>query len=112
LSYGDDNAAKGDKEKIQGTWSVVSGKRGGKAIPEESAKNIQLVIAGDKFTIKNKDRVREFTFKLYPDKKPKAIDVDMGGTVGEGIYQLDGDTLKLIHGEAGDARPKEFVSKE
>src|SRR5205823_6341571 len=52
LSYGDDNAAKGDKEKIQGTWSVVSGKRGGKAIPEESAKNIQLVIAGDKFTIK------------------------------------------------------------
>ena len=46
------------------------------------------------------------------DKKPKAIDVDMDGNVGEGIYQLDGDNLKLIHGEAGDPRPTEFVSKE
>ena len=25
---------------------------------------------------------------------------------------LPGDNLKLIHGEAGDPRPKEFVSKE
>ena len=108
----DDKPAKGDKEKLQGTWSLVAGTRDGKAMSEERVKAIQLVIAGDKFAIKNKDRTREFTFKLYPDKKPTAIDVDMDGTVGEGIYGLDGDNLKLIHGEASDPRPTEFVSKE
>lgn len=108
----DDKAAQADKEKLQGTWALVAGKRDGKEMPEERVKAVQLVIAGDKFTVKNKDRERTFTLKLYPDKKPKAIDVDMDGTVGEGIYELDGDNLKLIHGEAGDPRPTEFVSKE
>jgi uncharacterized protein (TIGR03067 family) len=112
VAAADDKAAKGDQDKIQGTWSVVAGTRNGKAVPEERAKSIQLVFAGNKFTIKTKDQVRDFTFKLYPDKKPKAIDVDMDGAVGEGLYDLDGDDLKIIHGESGDPRPKEFVSKE
>jgi uncharacterized protein (TIGR03067 family) len=107
-----DPAAAGDKDRIQGTWSVVSGEHGGKPIPAEVARNVKLVFAGNKLTTMNKDRKTEATFKLDPDKKPKEIDVDMDGNVGKGIYQLDGDNLKIAHGEVGDPRPKDFPEKE
>jgi uncharacterized protein (TIGR03067 family) len=107
----EDKPAKGDKEKIQGTWALVSGEHDGQPIPEEAAKNIKLVFAGDKFTLHNNDRKTEGTFTLGPDKKPKEIDVDLGGGAAKGIYQLDGDALKIAHGKVGDPRPKEFPKK-
>ena len=97
-----------DVEKIQGTWLLVSGERGGKPLPPEITKNIKLVFAGDKLTTKNKDRKSEASFKLDATTKPKEIDIDMEGSVGRGIYQLDGDNLKIAHGEVGDPRPTEF----
>jgi len=108
----EDKSAKGDKDKLQGTWAMVSGERDGKPIPEEATKNTKVVFAGDKMTIHNKDRKTEGAFKLNTDKKPKQIDVDLGGKQGKGIYQLEGDTLKVAHGEAGAPRPKDFSSKE
>jgi hypothetical protein len=32
----------------------------------------------------------------------------MEGNVEKGIYRLDADTLKIVHGEVGEARPNEF----
>ena len=103
-----DKPAASDVEKIQGTWLLISGERGGKALPPEITKNITLVFAGDKLTTKNKDRKTEATFKLDATRKPKEIDIDMEGSVGRGIYQLDGDNLKIAHGEVGGPRPTEF----
>jgi uncharacterized protein (TIGR03067 family) len=100
-----------DQEHIQGTWQLVSGERGGKALPEEVVKNVRLVFASDKLTTKVKDRANEATFKLRADTKPKEIDLDMDGNLGKGIYQLDGDTLKIAHGEVGEERPKEFPAQ-
>ena len=97
-----------DREKIQGTWALVSGERNGKPLPDEAIKHVKLIFSGDKLTTKNKERKTEAGFKLDPNKEPKEIDVDMEGNVGKGIYQFDGDTLKIAHGEVGDARPKEF----
>jgi uncharacterized protein (TIGR03067 family) len=52
-------------------------------------------------------------FKLDPTKKPKAIDVVLQDKkTGQGIYSLEGDTLKICHGESDDPRPSEFESKE
>ncbi len=107
----EDKSAKGDKEKIQGTWTIVSGEREGQPLPEEAIKSIKLVFAGDKFTLDHGDRKSEGTFKLAPDKKPKEMDVDMEGQTVKAIYQLDGDTLKVVHGQPGEARPKEFPKK-
>ncbi len=98
----------GDQEKIQGTWAIVSGERKGKPLPDELIQHIKLIFAGDKLTTKHKDRNTEATFELDSKKTPKEIDLDMDGNVGKGIYQLDGDTLKIVHGEVGDARPKDF----
>jgi hypothetical protein len=38
--------------------------------------------------------------------------VDFDGEPGKGIYQLDGDKLKVAHGGPSDPRPKDFTSKE
>jgi uncharacterized protein (TIGR03067 family) len=98
----------GDQENIQGTWALASGERNGKALPAEVVQQVKLIFAGDKLTTKHKDRKTEATFKLDSNKTPKEIDLDMDGNVGKGIYELDGDSLKIVHGEVGDARPKDF----
>ena len=98
----------GDQEKIQGSWALVSGEYNGKPLSDEVIQHVQLIFAGQKLTTKNKDRQTEATFTLNPNRAPKEIDVDMEGNVGKGIYQLDGDTLKIAHGEVGGARPREF----
>ena len=97
-----------DQERLQGTWLLMSAERDGKATPEEIAKHIRLVFDGDRLLTKNKDRVTEATFRLSPEKKPPEIDIDMDGQVGRGIYELEEDGLKIIHGEVGSPRPAEF----
>jgi len=101
-----------DQDKIQGTWTLVSGHRHGNAFPEEVAKNVRLIFAENKITTMNKDRGTEFTFTLHPDLTPKGIDMDMQGHIGQGIYALEGDSLKIIHGEAGTPRPTMFDGPE
>jgi uncharacterized protein (TIGR03067 family) len=98
----------GDQEKIQGGWALVSGERNGKPLPDEVLPHVKLIFAGDKLTTKHKDRETEATFKLVSSKTPKEIDLDMDGSVGKGIYQLEGDTLRIVHGEVGNPRPKDF----
>lgn len=97
-----------DRENIQGTWALTSGERSGKPLPDEVVRHVKLIFSGERLTTKNKDRQTETTFTLDPNKEPKEIDMHMEGSVGKGIYQLDGDTLKIVHGEVGDARPREF----
>jgi uncharacterized protein (TIGR03067 family) len=104
----------GDKDKMKGTWTAASGKKSGKDVPEEQFKGVKFVIAGDKMTMMMKDmKVMELNFTIDPTKKPKEMDVKFDdGTIGAGIYDLTDDTLKIAHGEKGDPRPKDFVSKE
>jgi uncharacterized protein (TIGR03067 family) len=101
-----------DQKKIQGTWTVVSGERDGKPIPEEKTKSVRVTFAGDQVTLAHGDESNKHTFKLNSSKNPKEIDVDFDGKPGLGIYELKGDTLKIAHGEMGSPRPKDFTSKE
>jgi uncharacterized protein (TIGR03067 family) len=100
-----------DHEKIQGTWALVSAERNGKPLPDDVVRDIHLVFAGDKLITKVKDRETEAVFMLDPSKTPKEIDLDMAGSIGKGIYQLDGESLKIAHGEVGDERPQEFSKR-
>jgi uncharacterized protein (TIGR03067 family) len=100
-----------DEQKIQGTWQLVSGERHGKAFSADVLKNVTLTFAADVLTTKNKDQTNRAKFKLHPDMTAKGIDLIMEGTVGEGIYALDGDELKILHGEVGDPRPTKFDPK-
>jgi uncharacterized protein (TIGR03067 family) len=100
-----------DQEAIQGTWSLTSGERHGKPFSEEVVRNVKLVFAGGTMTTKNGDRASQVTFKLNEAASPGEIDVIMDGQKGQGLYALDGDTLTILHGEVGDARPATFDAR-
>ena len=74
-------------------------------------------------------RIREFTddkYTLTPkegeaisgtlkaidsSQKPKHIDLDVNNQTLKGIYELEGDTLKLCYNLISRERPTEFASK-
>src|SRR6185436_6476851 len=86
-----------DNECLQGTWELVSGERHGKAFPQTVVIGVRLEFSGDTLLTKNKDHVSKAKFTLHSDTMPKGIDLDMDGSIGHGIYQLDGDTLTILH---------------
>jgi uncharacterized protein (TIGR03067 family) len=113
-----DDKADLEKEvrKFQGTWTLESSETGGKEIPARDLKGFILTFEGDKHTLKMGDEVVQVgTQKLDPSKSPKAIDVTMTegpnkGAVMLGIYEIDGDTLKVCFDPQGKRRPTEFKS--
>ena len=113
-----DDKADLDKEvrKFLGTWTFESSETGGKQLPAGELKGLILTFEGDKHTVKKGDDVIQVgTQKLDPSKSPKTIDVTMTeglnkGMVMLGIYEIDGDTLKVCFDPQGKKRPTEFKS--
>ncbi len=118
--WGDD--AKRDEYKLQGTWQVTEGVSEGKPIPKEQLERMKVVFAGEKMSIFPPDgdgkKTVESTFTVDPGKKPKALDTTRleGGAKGKtakGIYELDGDTLKLcLTSRLEKERPTELAAPE
>jgi uncharacterized protein (TIGR03067 family) len=110
------DAKKEDKDAIQGTWTFVSGERNGEE-PPDNVKSMKLTFKGDMVTAVVGDKTQEAKFTLDPSKKPKEISLTMKRDGQErtvhGIYELDGDTLKICHSEKDDGPlPKEFSGKK
>ncbi len=104
--------AKGDLEKIQGTWIVVSAEDSGGKAPDEAIKKLKLVITKDKITHKFGDKTTNWSYRLEATKKPKWIDLIEGDNTTLGIYELEGDNLKICfpEGRKGE-RATAFESK-
>ena len=105
-----------EARKFQGTWTFESSETGGKELPIGELKEFLLTFEGNKHTVKKGDEVIQIgTQVLDPSKSPKTIDVTMTeglnkGTVMLGIYEIDGDTLKVCFDPQGKKRPTEFKS--
>jgi uncharacterized protein (TIGR03067 family) len=118
--WGDD--AKGDEDKLQGTWQVTEGVSDGKPVPKEQLARMKVVFSGKKMSIfppvGDGKRTVENTFTVDPGKKPRAIDATRlegggKGKIARGIYDLDGDTLKLcLTSRLEMDRPNEFAAPE
>lgn len=109
----DDPSTK-DLDKLQGTWTVVSGQGAGKDVPT----NLLAVdgIAFDRGTYTNIVQGRPTTsgaFRLDSSKQPPTIDLVSpdNKTVTQGIFQLDGDTLKMAFASVDENRPVTLDSK-
>jgi RNA polymerase sigma factor (sigma-70 family) len=105
---------KTDAEKLQGTWLLVSAERedGAKA-PPAMIERFRAVFAKDQLTFQEGDLVQVWTFRVDVNTKPKALDLSpVKGTMKTiaGIYELEGDNLKLCGGPTsqGATRPTEF----
>jgi uncharacterized protein (TIGR03067 family) len=99
------------KEKLEGTWAVVSGEKGGEKAPEDAFKDVKITFAGDKMSFQKGDKSQDGTIKLDPAKKPREIDITREGKTARGIYELTGNTLKLCIAFADNDRPREFKTE-
>jgi uncharacterized protein (TIGR03067 family) len=87
----------------------------GKVIPDPGDDPVIFVFfKGGKTTLKNRGKPEiEGTWKVNPNKTPKEIDLlAAGNDVRKGLYQLDGDTLKVAVTIAKkEERPTAFDSQ-
>jgi len=114
------DTTKQDVAGLQGTWEAVAVERDGKPIVDEEMKklNLRFTIKGDGFTLMTlaAEHFPAGTFTIDPSKLPRAIDfavesplrADKKTSTVLGIYELDGDTLKLMLTKPGQERPAEF----
>jgi len=113
------DATKKDQEKIQGTWEPSSLSIGGKVSPAPPKELPTRVFAGDKLTTKDPGKkgelaAEEATFKLDATKEPKHIDITRkkDSKTVQGIYLLEGDTLKIAYRFPAVGRPAAFDAKD
>jgi uncharacterized protein (TIGR03067 family) len=108
--------AKSDRDKLQGTWVLVSVESGGKKEVLDKDKSGTLTVKGDKGTMKMGRGAHDVTFHLDPSKTPKQVDMTVNegdkDEVHKGIYKLDGDTFTLCKSHPPQQRPTKFASKE
>lgn len=109
--------AKKDLDRLQGTWVMVGLEVNGETVPEKKIAGTTLVIRDDRYIVKVKDTTHETTFKLFPDKDPKAIDMYFPNgpelpRLSKGLYRLDGDTLEICRHQApGEERPTQIGTR-
>lgn len=113
---GKEDAVKKDLAELKGTWAIISAERDGKTVTD---KTVTLTFDGaGRATVKKGDAVLfKGTSNIDPTKKPKTYDVtedSEGVTKGKtfpGIYELNGDTLRICSVVPEMDRPTEFASK-
>jgi uncharacterized protein (TIGR03067 family) len=116
---GDDprEAARKDLASLQGAWSLVAMESEGRSIDPGEFEGWGSVYEGDRLTLKTKDAVRRRGIvTLDPTRNPRAMNTwDLDGPFADqtvpGIYELDGDNLKLCFARPGEKRPTEFTTK-
>jgi uncharacterized protein (TIGR03067 family) len=106
------SAAKGEADRMPGTWKVVSAEDSGRKTPEELIKDLKWTITRDAISYKVGSKTTRWAYKLDPTKKPKWIDLVEGERTRLAIYDLDGDTLRVCFAEGSSKeRPTAFESK-
>ena len=106
-------AGKKDLERMQGDWACDAYTTEGMELPADSAQALFRTIKGDTYAVfRFKKRIGKGTLKLDAGKKPKAIDAlpDGGDKPLLGIYEFDGDKLKLCFAGPGMGRPTAFTA--
>lgn len=113
---------KSDKERIQGSWKVVSVEKDGKEQDDDEAKQIKRFtwdIGPEKITIHQGGFDHVSSYKLDPGAKPRALDLTSEEEAEKGlqiaaVYELKADTLKICSPLPPNPsqRPKEVATSE
>ncbi len=110
--------AKAIAAPLEGGYTIVSGERDGKAIPEERIKGSVVRFTAAAITGTDKDKKEFFacTFTLDKDKSPWVIRMKStapkAGDEAVGLIKIEGDTLTLIYALPGGDAPTEFKTKD
>jgi uncharacterized protein (TIGR03067 family) len=116
LVLGDDKTTK--PTRLDGTYTIVSGEHGGKAIPEADLKGSVVTFTGDRIVGTDKDRKEFFAATFMVDTTSKPMKIVMTSTApkpGEkaaGVIEIDGDVVKLAYNLPGGEPPTGFKTGE
>ena len=109
-----DEASRKELQKFQGTWLVESQELDGKTAKTEEFKTRTFFCGADVFVIRKDGELLQLGLqRVDPSKSPKTINatITKGLYQGEtmlGIYEIDGDRLKVCFDIEGQNRPSEF----
>ena len=112
-----DDKAKAVPDKLAGTWNCVSAVNDGRPIAEATVQKLRLTLTKDRYkTERGEDVLFDSAYTLDATKEPKQINMiategENKGKPAQGIYALDGDTLKICYTLPGKDRPTAFESK-
>ena len=123
-----DEAAKRELQKLRGTWELVSAQHGGKDVTKEMKAGFRITFR-DHLWLTEFDGRQPFaegsdTLTVDPAKSPKEFMRVYKGHIGfgardqpvqielPGIYEIDGDRLKLCWAVGGKGgRPRAFATE-
>jgi uncharacterized protein (TIGR03067 family) len=107
----DDAIASDDQEAMQGRWKIVKAMRGNNEMPAAERDGIKLTIKDNKFEIAENGHNDTAEFKLDPSMNPRTINLrPQGQPETLGIYEIDGDSMKICFARDGGKRPTKFDS--
>jgi uncharacterized protein (TIGR03067 family) len=110
---------KSEREKFAGSWSAVAVEYDGENLDGDIAGRLSLVYNTDgNWTVTiDRNELMAGSWKVDPTKMPKEISYNLTNapegqkkSIG-GIYEIDGDTLKVCAANESDTRPTEFLSR-
>jgi uncharacterized protein (TIGR03067 family) len=111
--------ARDDLDKLQGTWVRVEMEVEGKAFPLNPNVEWTASYKGDLLTLARggKPYQTNSIVTLDPAQRPNAMNTwntegDTKDQTWPGIYELDGDRLKVCFAKPGQQRPTEFTTKK
>ncbi len=113
---GKDSDARKERERLAGTWQVVTMENDGARTAAADVKQLRVIFTGKKLTWDRGEKERyDATYRLDPAASPKTIDVTflMGpreGKTHKGVYQLKGNELKICWSASGQERPRDFTA--
>jgi uncharacterized protein (TIGR03067 family) len=118
LTAGNDDAIQKDRKLMAGTWRVLSLEKDGKKTTAEQLEKTRSIISADGSAMVQREgkTIIQGNFKIDPTKKPKQSEAtytlgELKGKTVLGIYEVDGDNMRICYALPGQDRPTEFSSK-
>ncbi len=104
-----------DKDLIVGTWKLVKLDSGwGERSPSPGLPRTQYVFgkAGHFSQTNLRSSMSESSFKIDSDQDLKTLDITVNGHTSLGLYELDGDTLRICWSKFNTICPTEFKAEK
>ncbi len=102
----------GDAEKIQGYWQAISAEVDGKIVPQSELKELQVVIGKDSMSSPKGKISLICDYQIDSNQTPKQINMTQDQRKVLGIFDLDGDTLRICFAADSGTRPSSFDTQK